>query len=112
MLGILSHGSEAEGPRGDGRRPWSLSQEFDPLAGEGKPRKSWRRKKRASHCLAGRGEGFQIVEWARVAHLGTAGEGGGCVGILKSLQNKPQASSEFLSMVSLDPTPPGEGEGP
>lgn len=77
MLGILSHGPEAEGPTGDGRRPWPLSQEFEPLAGEGKPRKDWRRKKRASHRLAGRGGGFQAAEWAKAVHPGTARGGGG-----------------------------------
>lgn len=33
------------------------------------------------------------------------------MGILKSIQNKHQASSEFLSIASLDPTPPGKGKG-
>lgn len=55
--------------------------------------------------------GIPAAEWAKVAHPGTAEEEGGCTGILKSVQNKPQASSEFLSIASLDPTPPGKGKG-
>lgn len=63
-----ANNSETEGPRGDGRRPWIIFLEFDPLAGKGKSRKSWKRKKKAAHRLAGRGEGFQAEEWAKVAH--------------------------------------------
>lgn len=33
------------------------------------------------------------------------------MGVLKSVQNKRQASSEFLLIASLDPTPPGKGKG-
>lgn len=81
------------------------------MAGKGKPRKSWKRKKKAAHRLAGRGEGFQAEEWAKVAHPAQPEEEGRFMGVLKSVQNKRQASSEFLSIASLDPTPPGKGKG-
>ena len=52
--GILSHGPTAQKLRvqgGNGRQPWSLSQEPDLLANKGKPRKR-RRKEKATHRLA------------------------------------------------------------
>lgn len=51
------------------------------------------------------------MEWARVAIRAQPEEEGGFIGVLKSVQNKRQASSEFLSIASLDPTPPGKGKG-
>lgn len=53
------------------------------------------------------------MEWAKAAIRAQPEEEGGFTGVLKLVQNKPQASSEFLPMIaSLDLTPPGKGKGP
>ena len=87
ILGILSHGPTAQRLKvqgGNGRRPWSLSQESDLLASKGKPRKRWRKEK-ATHCLAWlrrRIPGYRVDQSCPYRHSQRWGVGG-FIGVLK-----------------------------
>lgn len=77
-----------------------------------KETKEKREGKKEGHSLSSLAEEKDSRLWSgSKSPIGYIQGGRGFIQILKWVQNKPQASSKFLLIASLDLTPPGKGKG-